>query len=310
MIRFTMPDPKLSEKKRMLLLKEQFDGFLGSPALHEILSLLQTDRSGLARDFNARTRADGSIAEAQVMEEKKELDALREELYPLLDELGFFRINRPVRPESSHLLVLGGTLHICFERTRCAKEWLRPGVQSVNGLSCFRPIHAMERKNSTHTSAADTEFGVLSDAFVRTFGLSEADCEEDFHSDRNLNSISVIRQYSSAEENSRFRVLSAPSAEPQKRRADTADTFRFYLGHSVLKESDSLLFITSNPYCNRQFLQILHVMLEKNRMQPFDVIGCKTGSQIDTKETFSPVKYIQELISVLDWIKRLYKDYF
>lgn len=310
MIRFTMPDPKLSEKKRMLFLKEQLDGFLGSRALHEILSLLQTDRSGLVRDFGARTRADGSITEAQVMEEQKELDPLRKELYPLLDELGFFRINQPVRPESSHLLVLGGTLHISFERTRCAKEWLRPGVQSVNGLSCFRPIHPVERKNSAHTSAADTEFGVLADAFVRTFGLSEEDREEEFHSDRNLNSISCLRAYSSAGDNTRFRVFAAPSDEPQKRRADTADSVRFFLGHSLLQKSDSLLFITSNLYCNRQFLQILHVMLEKKWGMPFDVIGCKTGDEIDTEETFSPVKYTQELISVLDWIKRLYKDYF
>lgn len=37
-------------------------------------------------------------------------------LYPLFKELGFIDINRPLRNENSHVIVLGGSINACKDR--------------------------------------------------------------------------------------------------------------------------------------------------------------------------------------------------
>lgn len=305
MIRFTMPETQLPEEKLIPFLQKQFDEFLESEALGRILTLLGTDIDGLSRKHDVRRRADGSIREMQTLEESREFDRLRPELYLLLDDLGFFRINRTVRDEYSHLAVLGGSLNISFERTEAAKRCISSSTEHVDGLSCFRPIHPAERQKTRHSSYADTEFGVMSDAFEQTFHLNRAEHKEDFYSDRNINSISCIRSYGGEGGKRSFRVFAAPSGEPHERRADTADSVSFYLEHNTFSESDHILFLSSNIYCNRQFIQILDSMLEAGRVIPFEIVGCKTGDKIDTEADFGPQKTIQELISLIDWIKRM-----
>ena len=148
MIRFTMPDPALALSEQIRELRGQFDAFLRAPALLELFTLLRADRHTLGELYNGRKTADGSIRETQELEPTEVLNEKREALYPLLRELGFFDINRPLCTEHSHVLVLGGSLEACFERTRCAKAWLDPSTRFVDGLSCFRPIHPNERRKS------------------------------------------------------------------------------------------------------------------------------------------------------------------
>ena len=176
MIRFTMPDPALALSEQIQLLRGQFDAFLQSPALLELFTLLRADRNTLGELYNGRKTADGSIRETQELEPTEVLNEKREALYPLLRELGFFDINRPLCTEHSHVLVLGGSLEACFERTRCAKAWLDPSTRFVDGLSCFRPIHPNERRKSTFSSRADTEFGAMSDSFTELFQLMKEAC--------------------------------------------------------------------------------------------------------------------------------------
>jgi beta-glucosidase len=109
MIRFTMPDPALALSEQIQLLRGQFDAFLRAPALLELFTLLRADRHTLGELYNGRKTADGSIRETQELEPTEVLNEKREALYPLLRELGFFDINRPLCTEHSHVLVLGGS---------------------------------------------------------------------------------------------------------------------------------------------------------------------------------------------------------
>lgn len=308
-MRFKMPEEEMPLEKQILFFKEQFERFLSSKVLADVLKILGTDLKSLKPMYDGRHHKDGKIVETQLLENRDDLEPFREKLYPLLDELGFFRINKPLHAENSRILILGGSLNTCFVRSRHAKTIINSSTRSVDGLACYRPVNPVERKMSKYNSFADTEFGVLSDALAQVFGRSGQVYEDDFQTNRNINSISCIRTYPRSGDECGLHVFAAPSSEPHIRRADTADTIRFYLEHAELQPPESLLFITSNRHCNRQFLQILNAMLASRAVIPFDIIGCTPDHLIVKKETYIIFQFIQDLIGIIDWIERFQAEF-
>ncbi len=308
MFRFIMPDPELPRTEQLRLLRTQFDAFLSSDALRDLLSLLEVDRAGLSHVYNGRRLSDGRILETQELEPVNTLNRHRERIYPLLEELGFLTINKPLDQVYSRLIVLGGSLEACYTRTKAAEEWMTPSVLSVDGLACFRPIHPKERSFKPELSACETEFGAMTESFASVFSLPHA-WEDDFHGDRNLNSISCVRILSDMRNGRKYRVFAAPSTQPELRRADTGDSVLFYLRQTEPCDSDPLLFLTNNRYCNRQFLQLAWLMMRQENPIRFDVIGCTPDERVISRERYDPFQFLQDLIGVLDWIER-FSDFF
>ena len=297
-----MLDHTVPVKIREAHLKEQMEVFLRSEALVEIFDLLGTDRDRIGKTYNGRKGKNGKVVETLVLKPDRKLAPVRKKLYPLLAELGFFHINKPLSGKHSRILVLGGALNACFVRTRCASEWKDPGTLSIDGLSCYRPVHPKERSVSAFSSFSETEFGVLSDAFCKTFGLPENDYQDDFRGDRNLNGISCIRRFPAESGSCLYRVYAAPSCEPELRRADTKDTLKFFVENGGVSPGDTLLAITHNPYCNRQFLQLAYYIIKNDIPVDLDVVGCTPDDQVETEKTYDPFRQLQVLIGILDWI--------
>ncbi|MBR0342291.1 MAG: hypothetical protein IJH64_08615 [Oscillospiraceae bacterium] len=189
MFRFIMPDPQLGIRGQTEKLLLQFRHFLDSEQLKEIYELLKVDQESFRHVYNGRKAFDGRIIETQAMKPLESLEEVRYDLYPLLDELGFFGINQPVMPGKNRMLILAGSLSACYRRVRCVYDCFREDALTIDGLTCFRPINPIERKNSPLFSGCDTEFGAMSDAFAEIFKLSLTDIEDYFQSDRNLNSV-------------------------------------------------------------------------------------------------------------------------
>ncbi|HAM14283.1 MAG TPA: hypothetical protein DCP91_00155 [Eggerthellaceae bacterium] len=299
-----MPDHTMPAATRERLLKEQAEAFLRSDALAEVFDLLNTDRDRIGRDYNGRMGSGGRVLETQVIEPMEALEPFREKLYPLLDELGFLRINKPLAERHSRVLVLAGALNACFANAIAAAEWKDPSTVSVDGLSCYRPVNPKERASSTFTSPSDTEFGVTADAFSHVFGLAEGGFRDVFTSDRNLNGISCIREFATRSDSCLYRVFAAPSSEPGLRRADTADSLEFYVENADVSPGESLLAVTSNRYCNRQFLQLAHYVVKNDLPVNLDVVGCFPDERVTSVEKYDPFQYLQDLIGILDWIGR------
>lgn len=320
MFRFVMPAPELKREEQLGLLRSQFNAFSESSALRELFAILKVDWAEFSRVYNGRLRSDGRILETQELEPLAVLDRHRDEIYPLLDELGFLTINRPLEKDHSRLVVLGGSLEACYTRTKAAADRLTPSVRYTDGLACFRPIHPKEREASVCLPACETEFGAMSESFRSVFSLP-SDWEDAFHGDRNLNSISCIRVFSGgnspechdapagASSNGRqYRIFAAPSSQPELRRADTGDSFLFYLQQTELSPSDSLLLLTNNRYCNRQFLQLAFLMMMQACPIRFDIIGCTPDDRVVSRERYDPFQFLQDLIGVLDWIERFDRE--
>ena len=302
MLRFVMPDPALPCDRQIQLLRAQFETFLRSDALRALFDILRVDRASFSRVYNGRRAADGRILETQELAPAVSLEPHREAIYPLLEEMGFFTINKPLRADHSHLVVLGGSLEACYTRTRAAAAWMTPSVRCADGLACYRPIHPKERTGDARFFRCETEFGAMSESFASVFSLPGA-WEDAFHGDRNLNGISCVRTFSGPEDGRQYRVIAAPSSQPERRRADTGDSFLFYLRQTGLCPSDSLLVLTNNRYCNRQFLQLAFLMMQRERPIAFDIIGCTPDERVISRDRYDPFQFLQDLIGVLDWIE-------
>lgn len=303
MMRFIMPDniSDVSQKAEAVL--AQLDEFLHSEALRKLLGILDIDIDTMGSAYNIRMGADGSVVELQELKSSISLKEKREVLYPLFRELGFIDINKPVKKNHSRIIVLGGSLNACNERSECAKNWIDETTVYVDGLACYRPIGSAERKNAAF-SLCDTEFGAMSENFVRVFNLDGQEFTDDFKSNRNLNSVACVRNFGKSG-NREYRVFAAPSREPNLRRADTADTLSFYYGHGEqMSADDSVLFITNNIHCNRQFLQLAYCMIQGGCPGTIDIIGCYSDEHVTSVDKYDPLLYLQELIGIIDWMNR------
>lgn len=302
-----MPDPAQGKEARAKALMQQFDAFLGSGAMQTLLRLLDTDIHGIAEKYGARRKEDGSVFETQELKEDTSLEKNRDGIYECLRELGFFDISRPLSSDYSRILILGASLNNSYLRTKCSAEWITPGVSSVDGLACFRPINPIERTDNGFRTDSDTEFGAVSDSIVSVFDLERDKWQDDFTGNRNLNSISCIRTYPEKKHGCTFRVFAAPSTDAAIRRADTGDTLEYYLDNAGINPGETLLAITNNRYCNRQFIQLAYHIIRSDHPVGLDVIGNLGDRDIVNAETYDPLQYLQDVIAIIDWIDRFAK---
>lgn len=304
MFRFTMPSSEKDVATRKKFLLDQCDDFLNAKALQELCAILETDSASLKHTFDGRRKSDGSVRETQELSKNELLEKNKEALFPLFDELGFIGINKPLIDQPDHILILGGALGACFNRTNAGREHVSANTKSFDGLSCYRPINPKEREKSVHFSHYETEFGVMTDAIASAFGLSVDLCDDVFSGDRNLNRISCIRTIRNTSEPMVCRVYAAPSGQPELRRADTTDSLIFYLENAVTTPHSSVLAVTNNRYCNRQFLQLALPILQNDIAVNLDIIGCSPDSDLVDACTYDPFQLMQDLIGILDWIDR------
>ena len=135
MLHFCYPDSSLPLQERKEALISRFDLFLKSEVLRDLFSLLGVDQQTFIKTYNIRQTSKGTVRELQEIKSYTSLEDLREELYPVLYELGLFSINKPHRLRNSHIIVLGGSLNACFVRTKCAGTLIDSSTRFVDGLT-------------------------------------------------------------------------------------------------------------------------------------------------------------------------------
>ena len=70
----------------------------------------------------------------------------------------------------------------------------------------------------------------------------------------------------------------------------------------------SLIIPTYNRYCNRQFLQLAYQIIKEDRRVGLDVIGNYGNDELHVLKGYDPYQYIQDVIAMIDWIKRFRND--
>ncbi|WP_246835464.1 hypothetical protein [Micromonospora sp. MH33] len=225
--------------------------------------------------------------------------------------LGLVRAAPPALPRYAHLLVLGGLAHACLRRTAYAAHLARM-VTGVDGevavLGSFRALSPVESRllAALGVHGCATEVDAL-DAGVRVaFGVdapSEEIGETADHPHRAWSS----RTYRPAGLPP-VRVLAAPSGEPDRRRAHTADTQRFWAGRVRLREGDPVLMVTAPIYVPFQHCDALRTLAV-----PFgcgiDTVGVDPALAMPVRvpePTLTAGRYLQEIRSAVRSMRGLH----
>ncbi|KAB1935504.1 hypothetical protein F8271_21685 [Micromonospora sp. ALFpr18c] len=225
--------------------------------------------------------------------------------------LGLIHPVPPTRGAYAHLVVLGGLAHACVRRVAYAAHLLRTGL-AVSGevavLGSFRPLSDWERRTLADAGlpADETEVDVLDTAVRRVFGVAapaERDGVDAGHPHHSWSS----RTYR-PDGLPPVRVLAAPSSEPDRRRAHTADTQRFWAGHAQLARGDEVLMVTAPIYVPFQHCDALRTLAVPYGCG-IDTIGVDptlADLAVLPEQTLTPGRYLQEIRSAIRAMRALH----
>jgi hypothetical protein len=225
--------------------------------------------------------------------------------------LGLVHPVAPARPEYAHLVVLGGLSNACQRRVAYAAHLLRAGTRvagEVAVLGSFRPLSEVEcaALAAAGVPPCATEVAALDAAVRREFGVP-APAEEDGHDAGHPHHSWSSRTYRPAG-GPPVRVLAAPSSEPDRRRAHTADTQRFWAEHVRLSPGDAVLMVTAPIYVPFQHCDALRTLavpygcaIETVGVDPAlpDLAGLP-------EPTLTPGRYLQEIRSAIRSMRALH----
>ncbi|MEU4339124.1 hypothetical protein AB0F59_31510 [Micromonospora lupini] len=218
--------------------------------------------------------------------------------------LGLVRATPPARPAYAHLVVLGGLAHACVRRVAYAAHLLRTGLRvtgEVAVLGSFRPLSEWERATLADAGLPpdETEVDVLDTAVRQVFGVTaptEQAGVDAGHPHHSWSSRTCRPRGLPA-----VRVLAAPSSEPHRRRAHTADTQRFWAEHVRLAPGDEVLMVTAPIYVPFQHCDALRTLAVPYgcAIETVGVDPTLADLAVLPEQTLTPGRYLQEIRSTI-----------
>lgn len=177
--------------------------------------------------------------------------------------------------------------------------------QEINivALAGSRPINEKERAaTDTYAPDAVTEFDAICRGLEEAFYLNGKYRQDNKH-DENINLCSAVRTYECELPHTNIIALAAPSTEPL-RRANSRDTFEYFLDYYHIKKGDNLLLVTSQIYVPYQWLKFIDLALEG----AFHV-ECVGYSMCEKEALAKPSNFLQEIKGTVNAIAILMKKY-
>ncbi|MBQ9179663.1 MAG: hypothetical protein IJ132_02550 [Firmicutes bacterium] len=224
-------------------------------------------------------------------------------------KLGLLDITEPIIGEPHYILALGGARMTNYNTPLKARSLIDDhGWQGVNvaGLSTFRPTVERDRPHfEKYAPGAETEFHAMCGGIEEVFGVSEYEAadgqDENIQNEIiNENSKSKTRIYSQKYAGGTIAALAAPSSEPEKRRANTLDTFMYFLNQFRTSEGSKIILTTNSIYVPFQLMKLMDIALEKDLL--IDCVGVRAKEHVpEGKHSM----YLQEIKATVDAIHGL-----
>lgn len=303
------------------------DGWLASVPVHALVEAFSTTEQDheLARDLAAEK---GDVGERLARldaftdrwdtrkgRERNQADELpmraeQEELVLAAAEaLGMCGGTRLRYDRYDHVLMLGGLIRACLVRTAYAAHLIESGrvsAGSVTALGGHRPFVGDEFELAAQAGAPELaeEYEAMDFGTRKAFRLGEPESVEGEESELPGGTWGV-RHYRTAD-GMPVQVVAAPSSEPERRRADTPDSYDFFAKHvAALKPGQRLLLVTTAIYVPAQ-----HAAAVRMLKLPFgvevDTIGNDPGVVAGAPaQRFSATKYLLEVRSTVRSLARL-----
>lgn len=226
------------------------------------------------------------------------------------DQLGLSRESTPAHDSYRAVLVLGGARLSCLLRTQWADEVLQGGrtTRDIVLLGGERPVADSERDaTDTYAPHAQTEFDLFVAAAHSVFGVDSERFQGEQHVDDHPNLSWEVREYD-AEPNPRVVVMSAPSSDPSNRRANSADTYKFFIERNHLSPGERLLLVTSPIYVPYQQLEAIRVITVPLGIH-VETVGFPPTWHAELQGMQGPQHYLQEMRSFLQSSQRFLSAY-
>lgn len=312
------PEIGMSQDKRIKSLEDNVSTWIHSYSFIKLIELFggSAKKNGSLKDqiayYNSFTevwdyrkkKANGG--ERWMIQEDAFLSDNRAFIMDCITSLGFRDVVEPkVQPD--YILPLGGARMANLDRCIRAREVcaIYPETTiSVVALTGMRPINDIERPYlEQYAPDAQTEYDAMCGGLSKAFDLSGYSYMEEIHKNENLNLSWAERHYCSNHRS--IIVLSAPSSVPE-RRANSMDTFEFFLERTKLEAGSRLLLVTSCIYVPFQLMKFTDLAIEKGIY--VDCIGNR--NYIDTPSVLNVASYLQELKATINAVHVLSERYF
>jgi hypothetical protein len=225
-------------------------------------------------------------------------------------ELGLRNNATPKFDRYDYLWVLGGAKMSCLLRARFAAQTIREcalSPKAVALLGSTRPIADTEREaTETYAPSAASEFDLFVAAAKQEFNLDGHYQEERYDCIENPSSSWIERRFSSKAYD--IYVMAAPSSEPLRRRANSADTYEFFYNRLKVNDNAFILLVTSEIYVPYQHLEAVRTIALPHGIN-LDTIGFPREWSDALHGMYKPSNYLQEIRSTIQSINRLLSVY-
>jgi hypothetical protein len=309
---------------RVTAMKKNIGQWLNTPSLHELASAFGgdipsgLDIDGLSKwlltfsdcwDFRARQKQafDGKVGEGVrwLLSSDDLTDEQKRLALTAASDLGLMNNDTPARDNYDYIWVLGGAKLSCLLRARLAKQTVEAATQppkAVVMLASARPIGDGEREaTDTYAKGAETEFDLFAAAAQKEFGVGDNFTEERYGDDDSGNSSWIVRKYPSDAVD--IFLIAAPSSEPKKRRANSADTYEFFFDRFKAEKGAEILLVTSQIYVPYQHLEAVRTIAIPHEIN-LDTIGFVPEWGGALQGMNEPSNYLQEIRSTIQAIDR------
>ena len=318
--RITCPSSDFSKNERVNELKQSIENWIYSDALCELTSIFNFEFSpslSIVDDINKlnffaeiwdyrRKQADGG--ERWTLKEDSFFEKKRERLLCIFEQLGLTSIEDPIiNPD--YILPLGGARMTNYDRPKLSKKIIDEYSLKnlcIVALTGQRQIDEIEIPFiNEYATGAKTEYDAICMGMQEIFSLSCNEQKETVHHDENINLCWSLREYSNRYKNNKIFVLAAPSSDI-KRRANSLDTFKFFLNRFSIEDGKNLLLVTSCIYVPFQLLKFIPLAIENSLN--VDCVGVNTIRQGNLYSNLT--NYCQEVKSTINAIKKISDLYF
>lgn len=217
--------------------------------------------------------------------------------------LGMADSERP-NANPDFILPLGGARRANLARAQGAREMAgkfsdsRPRIVALTGR---RPLHEVERPYlEEYAPNARDEYEAMNGGLEKAFGLSGCEYLETTYVTENINLQWAKREYMQACQGCKIYSVAAPSSDPG-RRANSFDTFQFFMERFEVNKAQRLLLVTSCIYAPFQLLKFIPLSLERDiEVDVYGVAPNVAGSQFS-----KPSNYLQEIKGAINAISQL-----
>lgn len=216
--------------------------------------------------------------------------------------LGLIGVSKPKKQSYDYVLVLGGARLSCLLRPRFAvrlvkERHIQPKL--IVFLASSRPVADSEREaTNTYAPNALTEFDLMNAGIENAFQIDRDFSEQREDNPINVNKSWIIRRYAITTGFLPLVSISAPSSEPDKRRANSADTYEFFLSRFTVPPGSTLLLVTSQIYVPYQQLEAIRAIALSKKLI-VETVGFPPIWGGKLQGMAGPTNYLQEIRSTI-----------